>query len=210
MSTAIDTRERSQSRLRLWLAISVALAALVLAVGWRLVGGREAPAAAGAAAASGSPGDMYGIAPNVYAWLTERLVATLESATPADHAHHGHDIAGAEASPGAKPVVLCTAEPFGIEPAGATMPGAVTTVYAHHLCAVVEKGRPWDFAVKMAGPLVAHNTNPMDIKVVESGRGYDERVKQMIPAEYQARALIDFGDGSLVKRLRQRYEDAAK
>lgn len=213
MSTAVDTRERSQGRVRLWLAIGVALAALVVAVGWRVLGGRAqpaAPAASGGAAPAQAGGGLYGIAPNVNAWLTERLVTSLEKATPADHQHHGHDFAGAEGTAPATPKVLCTAEPFAVEPAGATMPGAVTTVYAHHLCALVEKGRPWDFAVKTAGPLVARNTNPMDIKVVESGLGYADRIKQMIPPQYQARALVDFGDGSLVAQLRKRYEDAAK
>lgn len=206
MSTAVDVRERSQGRLRLWLAIGVAVAALVLAVGWRFKAGAPEPAPAAA-----KTGNAYGLPANVTAWVTERLVSTLEQSTPADHTHHGHDFGAAGAgAPGSKPVVLCTVEPFGLEPAEAAMPGAVTTVYAHHLCAVVEKGRPWDFAVKTAGPLVARNVNPMDVKVVESGQGYADRIKQMIPERYQARALVDFGDGSLVVRLRERYEAAAK
>jgi acetylornithine deacetylase/succinyl-diaminopimelate desuccinylase-like protein len=194
----VDIRKRSHGRLRLWLAISVALAALVLALGIRFISS-DAPAAA--------KGNAYGLPAGVTAWVTERLVTTLEKSTPAEHAQHGHDLSAAEQT---KPVVLCTVEPFGIDPPNATAPGAVKTVYAHHLCAVVEKGRPWDFAVKTAGPLVAQMLDPVRVKVVESGLGYPERIKQMIPAEYRERALVDFGDGGLVMRLRNRYQEAAK
>lgn len=199
MSTDVDVLKRSHGQLRLWLAICVALAALVLALGIRFIGS-DGPAAA-------AKGNAYGLPAGVTAWVTERLVSTLEQSTPAEHEHHGHDFSAAEES---RPTVLCTVEPFAIDPPDATAPGAVKTVYAHHLCAVVEKGRPWDFAVKTAGPLVARMVDPVDVKVVESGLGYPERIKQMIPAEYRERALVDFGDGGLVLRLRQRYDDAAK
>ena len=200
MSTPIDTRERSQRTLRLALAIAVAIAVAVVAVGARL-----AWSGSGEAGEAPAGGSAYGYPAGVTAEVTARLVAELEKATPSDHAAHGHDFnATAEAGGGTK--VICTVEPFGYDPADPADIKQVGRVYAHHLCAVVQKGRPWDFAVKTAGPLVADMGDPPQIRVVESGLGYQERLAQMIPERYRARAAEDFGDGSLVAALRARYD----
>lgn len=132
--------------------------------------------------------------------LAVRLATALEQATPADHQGHGHDLTGTAE-------VYCAVEVFGFEPAEATAPEHVRTVYALHLCAVSEDGRPWDFATKTAGPLVATWGEPPSVQLVRSNGGdYTERVRQAIPARYHDRALGSFADGRAVAELRARFD----
>jgi hypothetical protein len=125
----------------------------------------------------------------VRAAVAARLVAALEQATPAEHQSHGHHDLGALSS------VLCTVEVLGLEPSDATDPGRVRRVYANHLCAVSDNGRPWDAAVKTSGPLVAEWGAVPTVELLPPDR---------VPAEY--RALPSTIDGQRLADLRTRFD----
>lgn len=131
--------------------------------------------------------------------VTTQLTTAMEQATPAEHESHGHHDLGAAA-------VFCAVEVLGYEPADAADPQQVRTVYANHLCAVSDNGRPWDYAVKTAGPLVATWGASPVIQVVAAGDGYPERVRAAIPAQYHEKALGSTMDDRALLDMRTRYD----
>ncbi|NUT21622.1 MAG: hypothetical protein HOV77_20795 [Hamadaea sp.] len=130
--------------------------------------------------------------------LSQRIVAALENASPTEHHDHGHDIAQGDR-------VLCAAEAFGHEPADARRIEEVRWAYAYYLCAAAPSGTPWDVASRISGPVAVQLSTPPVVRIAQSGAGYPERVKALIPARYQARAN-GFADRSIPDGLRRRYE----
>ncbi|WP_199516742.1 hypothetical protein [Nucisporomicrobium flavum] len=143
------------------------------------------------------------------AQITDRMRTTLERSDPAQHHHAGHQPAGAADE---KPAVICGVRVYGYEPAKATELADVRTVYGFHLCGVAEQGRPWDVAVKLAGPVILDmSTEPPGIQVVEATDGvpYAERLRQMFPGKYAELAQKEaLTDGEMAD-LRRRYDAAA-
>jgi hypothetical protein len=189
MSTAVDTatsppRRRHHTR---WIAAGVVvLTAVLVAVVLRGIG----------AGGTAEP-------PTLQNQLADRVAAILEQSTTAEHHAHGHG----EVAEAAK--VLCEAKTLGFDPPSATTLAEVKTFYGYHLCAVAEKDRPWDFAVKLNGPLSVQFTQPPVIKVAEGGEGYPERVREIIPPQYQEQAFNALIDPEDMRDLRSRFEDAA-
>lgn len=101
--------------------------------------------------------------------------------------------------------VLCVAEPFGYQPRAAQRVQEVTVIYAYYLCAAGEKGTEWDYASRISGPVVV-TLKPPRVQIAEAGAGYPDRVRAMIPAEWQARALAGFSDPAAPANLRKRYD----
>jgi hypothetical protein len=101
--------------------------------------------------------------------------------------------------------VLCVAEPFGYQPRGAQRIEDVSVIYAYYLCAAGEKGTEWDYASRISGPVVV-TVRPPRIQIAEAGAGYPDRVRAMIPPEWQARALAGFSDPATPAELRKRYD----
>ncbi|GAA4441472.1 hypothetical protein [Phytohabitans houttuyneae] len=144
--------------------------------------------------------------PTVQNQLADRIAVVLEQSTPNDHHQHGHHSIGDTNA--VKGPTLCAVRTLGFEPAEAKTVAEVRTVYAYHLCAIVEKGRAWDFAQKLSGPMAVQLTEPMKIEVVEPGMGFQDRVRSLIPAPYQEEALKELLDEDQMRDLRQRFEDA--
>ncbi|WP_194821498.1 hypothetical protein [Micromonospora sp. S-DT3-3-22] len=145
------------------------------------------------------------------AQIVARMRTTLERADPAQHQHAGHDAqqgAGAE-----KPPVICGVRVYGYEPAGATTFADVRTVYGFHLCGIAEQKRPWDVAVKLAGPLIMDmSTDPPGIKVVEATAEvrFVDRLREMFPPAYATMAQQEALGATEMADLRRRYDAAAK
>jgi hypothetical protein len=143
--------------------------------------------------------------------IVTRLRTTLEKADPGQHNHAGHNAqqaAGAETPP----AVICGVRVYGYEPADATVLADVKTVYGFHLCGVAEQKRPWDVAVKLAGPVIVDMaTEPPGIQVVEATADvmFVDRLKQMFPAEYAQVALKEALVAGEMADLRRRYDAAA-
>ncbi len=136
--------------------------------------------------------------PDLLAELGTRIVLTLEQASPAQHHDHGHDITAGEK-------VVCTAEVFGHDPAGARRVADVQWAYAYYLCAAAPPGTPWEQAARISGPVAVSLTNPPVVRIAEAGLGYPDRVRAIIPARYLDRTA-GFTDSARPAALRSRYE----
>lgn len=142
------------------------------------------------------------------AQLDVRLLTLLEEVEPDQHQGHGDHVN--QASGEAK--VVCGVRTFGFEPKDATTMADVDRVYAYHLCGVAEPKKPWDWAVKLVGPvIVGLDSEPPTIEVAAATEeiSYRERVVQMFPPEYQERAFNEFLTEEGFAELRRRYDAAA-
>ena len=189
---SIPTPALRQTRRR-WPAVLVVLAALMLPVAAALVVFH--PAWTGRQASGGGPGDLPDA---LRRELSDRAVPVLETAPQIEHLGHDHDTTGRRR-------IMCTLDPFGVDPAGATTASQVQWVYGLHLCVMGEPGTPWDYASKSAGPVAVGLGTPPAVRLPGPALDYRTQVRQMIPARYQARAFGSFAHPELVAQLRKRY-----
>ena len=157
------------------------------------------------AGSGAEPADLLG-------QVTARMRTTLERADPGQHNHAGHNTQQAAVAQQAKPAVVCGVRVYGYEPAEATALADVRTVYGFHLCGVAEQQRPWDVAVKLAGPVIMDmSTEPPGIRVVEATADvmFVDRVREMFPAKYAQLALKEALADTEMANLRRRYDAAA-
>ncbi|HEX8346340.1 MAG TPA: hypothetical protein VF657_16600 [Actinoplanes sp.] len=143
--------------------------------------------------------------------IMNRMRTTLEQSDPGQHNHAGHN---AQQGPTeeAKPAVICGVRVYGYEPAEVTRLADVRTVYGFHLCGVAEHERPWDVAVKLAGPVILDmSTDPPGIQAVEATADvkFVDRLRQMFPARYAEMAQKEALADSEMSDLRRRYDAAA-
>ncbi|SNT28676.1 hypothetical protein SAMN05421812_104253 [Asanoa hainanensis] len=160
---------------------------------------------AGAAVLANSGGSEAKPA-DVRGQILAKMRSTLEQVDPGQHNHAGHQATAAESS------VVCGVHVYGYEPADATAVASVRTVYGFHLCGVAEARRPWDVAVKLAGPLIMDmSADPPGIQVVEATADtmYIDRLKEMFPPSYAELAQKEALPGPEMSELRRRYDDAA-
>jgi hypothetical protein len=166
--------------------------------------------AAGAAAAVNSAGAETDPA-DLQAQIVSQMRTTLEQSTPEQHNHAGHQ-AQQETTGDGPPPVVCGVRVYGYEPAQATAFTDVRKVYGFHLCGVAEQKRPWDVAVKLAGPLIMDlSANPPGIQVVESTADvkFADRLREMFPEKYAQLAVKEALADSEMTDLRRRYDAAA-
>ncbi|MGC4807734.1 hypothetical protein [Micromonospora sp. DT233] len=174
-----------------WVAVILAATAGVVAVANR-------------AAPEPAPADLRG-------QIVARIRTTLEQADPGQH-HHAGPAVGQAAAKEEKPEVICGVRVYGYEPAGVTALADVRTVYGFHLCGVAEQRRPWDVAVKLAGPVIMDmSTDPPGIQVVEATAEvrFVDRLREMFPAKYAELALQEALERPEMADLRRRYDAAA-
>lgn|GEM_PF-1086396 len=131
--------------------------------------------------------------------LTDRVVAILENASPAEHHDHGHDI-------GAEDRVACVAEVYGTDPPDARRMDAVRTVYAQYLCAAGPPGTRFELSAFSSGPCAVRLSTPPVVTIPRSGTGYPERVRELLPDQYEEQALKGFRDQAVPDRLRPKFE----
>ncbi|WP_405431505.1 hypothetical protein [Micromonospora sp. NBC_00617] len=190
----MDSREsfaERYGRRPLW-AAAVLLAVLVGAVVLVTRAGPEA-----------EPADLQ-------AQIVARMRTTLEQADPGQHNHAGHSAQQGDAAE--KPPIICGVRVYGFEPAEATALADVQKVYGFHLCGVAEQKRPWDVAVKLAGPLIMDmSTDPPGIQVVEATADvrFVDRLREMFPAKYATLAQEEALTPAEMADQRRRYDAAA-
>lgn len=146
---------------------------------------------------------------NLNTQLDVRLLTLLEEVDPGQHGGHGQHADQAKA---AEAKVVCGVRTFGFEPKDATTMADVNRAYAFHLCGVAEPKKPWDWAVKLVGPLIVElGAEPPSIAVAEATEtvNFRERVAQMFPPEYQEQAVNEFLTPEGMNELRRRYDAAA-
>jgi hypothetical protein len=159
---------------------------------------------ANSAGSGAEPADLQG-------QIVARMRATLEQADPGQHNHAGHNVQQV-ATADEKPAVICGVRVYGYEPAEVTALADVQTVYGFHLCGVAEQKRPWDVAVKLAGPVIMDmSTEPPGIQVVEATADvmFVDRLRDMFPDKYAELALKEALANSEMTDLRRRYDAAA-
>ncbi len=108
--------------------------------------------------------------------------------------------------------MICGVRVYGYEPADVTALADVRTVYGFHLCGVAEQKRPWDVAVKLAGPVIMDmSTEPPGIQVVEATADvrFVDRLREMFPDKYEEVALKEALTESEMADQRRRYDAAA-
>jgi hypothetical protein len=190
VSTRIGTARRRR-RYVTWLVAVAAITTVVLGALLRNGGAAGAPPAADGQAAQRG----------LRAQIGARVATILEGSSTVEHHDHGHNFRE-------QGKVVCAVDPFGYEPAEATSVTEVKTVYAHHLCAISGTSGAWNTSVRAAGPIVAQLSDPPSVRTVESGAGFDQRVRQMIPARYRAEAFGLFSDDAALADARQRLAAA--
>jgi hypothetical protein len=144
--------------------------------------------------------------------IMTRMRTTLEQSKPEQHNHAGHNGQQATTEEGAKPAVICGVRVYGYEPAGVAALADVRTVYGFHLCGVAEQKRPWDVAVKLAGPVILDmSTEPAGIQVVEATPDVRlvDRIWQVFPQKYAQLATTEALAEAEMADLRRRYDAAA-
>ena len=144
--------------------------------------------------------------------IMTRMRTTLEQSDPGQHQHAGHGALPASAGTADGPAVICGVRVYGHEPAEVTALAGVRTVYGFHLCGIAEPKRPWDVAVKLAGPVIMDmSTDPAGIRVVEATADvkFVDRLRQMFPEQYAELALREALADSEMADLRRRYDKAA-
>ena len=130
-----------------------------------------------------------------------RSVAAVEQLSPDEHAHHGHAVAEGQTK------IACVVELMGYAPADAKRAEDVTTAYTYFLCAAGAVGQPYAQAARMSGPAAVDlRQKPALVHVPEAGQGYDERLKAIIPAQYQDWAVKGFRDRGVPEALLPKYE----
>ncbi|SDZ20262.1 hypothetical protein SAMN05444365_10737 [Micromonospora pattaloongensis] len=148
---------------------------------------------------------------DLQAQIMARMRTTLEQADPGQHNHAGHGVQQV-ATAGEKPAVICGVRVYGYEPADVTALADVRTVYGFHLCGIAEQKRPWDVAVKLAGPVIMDmSTDPPGIQVVEATADvmFVDRLREMFPDKYADLALKEALTDSEMADQRRRYDVAA-
>ncbi|MEU6073855.1 hypothetical protein [Micromonospora sp. NPDC047074] len=138
--------------------------------------------------------------------------STLEQVAPEQHHHAGDHAQHATTEGGTRPAVVCGVRVYGHEPAEATTLAGVRTVYGFHLCGIAEQKRPWDWAVKLVGPVIMDmTTEPAGIRVVEGTAdvAFVDRLREMFPQEYVEQAREESLAGPEMADLRRRYDAAA-
>jgi hypothetical protein len=133
------------------------------------------------------------------AQLTARVIAALESASPAEHHDHGHDIT-------AEDRVACVAEVYGTDPPDAATVAQARTVYAQYFCAAGPPGTRFELSAFSSGPCAVRLSNPPVVVIPRSGMGYPERVRELVPDRYEEQALKGFQDPSVPDALRPKFE----
>jgi len=131
----------------------------------------------------------------------ERAARALEQVSPAEHHDHGHEV-------GEDDRIFCGVAVFGVDPPSASIIDDVQTVYGYYFCAVGRRGLPYLQSNRADGPIVVHLTEPPVVKVVAPGADYQERVRAMMPDEYEELCFSGLPDPSVAEEVKRRYEAA--
>jgi hypothetical protein len=139
---------------------------------------------------------------DVRAELADRVATLLEQSSPAEHHDHGHQVT-------AEDKVFCEAEVIATEPPTVTDIADVAKVYATFFCAAGRPGMEFMWSSRASGPAVAElDRNPAVVRVPAAGEGYQQRVRELFPDQYEDRALKINISQEAARELRRRYEEA--
>jgi hypothetical protein len=123
----------------------------------------------------------------------------IEQASPAEHHDHGHAV-------GAGDRVVCGVDVFGTDPRNPGGLGEVRAVYGYYFCAVGEPGTPYDQSSRADGPVVVTLAGAAPtVTIARSGAGYADRVRAMMPDEYEQFCFGGLRDDAIAAAVRSRF-----
>jgi hypothetical protein len=143
----------------------------------------------------GASGGQSGL----HAQAAERGARLLEQASPAQHHDHGHTVTGED-------TILCGIDVFGVDPPSATIVDEVQTVYGYYFCAVGRSGVTYLDSSRSDGCIVVHLQAAASIQIAQHGQGYPDRVRAMMPDQYEQYCFNGLPDGSVAGDVKRRYE----
>lgn len=149
--------------------------------------------AAGLGQPADDPRDLTAVA-------AERAARLLEQVSPAEHHDHGHEV-------GTDDRIFCGVAVFGVDPPSAHVIDDVRTVYGYYFCAVGRPGVPYLQSSRADGPIVAHLTPPA-VQIAAPGADYQDRVRAMMPDQYEDLCFSGLPDPTVADEVKRRYESA--
>jgi hypothetical protein len=181
---AAQAPQRPRRRRRWWLISELAVFAVLLAAFVYYFAPRSQQ--------GGGSNDLHAAA-------ADRAARSLEQASPAEHHDHGHEVA-------AEDQVYCGVAIFGVDPPSAGLIDDVQTIYGYYFCAVGRPGVPYLESSRADGPIVVHMTDPPTMEIAAPGAGYQERVRAMMPDQYEELCFGGLPDPSVAEEVKRRYE----
>jgi len=129
----------------------------------------------------------------------ERAARALEQVSPTEHHDHGHDV-------GAGDRIYCGVLVFGVDPTSARYIDEVKSIYGYYFCAVGRPGVSYLDSSRSDGPIVVRVTDPPTVEIVASGEDYQDRVRAMMPDQYEDRCFGGLPDLAVAEEVKRRYE----
>lgn len=145
------------------------------------------------------PGPPRMASSDVHAFAGQAAARLLEQVSPAEHHDHGHEV-------GTEDRVYCGVAVFGVDPAAARDVDDVQTVYGYYFCAVGRPGLPYLSSSRADGPIVAHLADPPSVQIAAPGVGYEDRVRAMMPDQYEELCFSGLPDPAVAEEVKRRYE----
>jgi hypothetical protein len=132
----------------------------------------------------------------------QRAARMIEASSPAEHRGHGHNVGGADH-------VVCGVDIFGTEPREPAGADEVRMVYGYYFCAIGPSGMPYLESNRSDGPVVVRFSNPPVVQIAGHGAGYEERVRAMMPDEYEPLCFGGLRNDAVAADVRRRFTDLA-
>jgi hypothetical protein len=131
-----------------------------------------------------------------------RAAKVIEASSPAEHIDHGHAVGGDDH-------VVCGVDIFGTEPREAKTADEVTVAYGYYFCAVGPTGMAYLDSSRSDGPIVVRFSTPPVAQIARHGEGYEQRVRAMMPDEYEPLCFGGLRNDAVAADVRNRFIDLA-
>jgi hypothetical protein len=139
----------------------------------------------------------------VHEEVGQRAARAIEASSPEEHRGHGHLVsAGTD-------YVVCGVDVFGTEPRDPEGADEVRMIYGYYFCAIGPKGMPYLDSSRSDGPVVVQLNNPPVVQIAGHGEGYEQRVRAMMPDEYEPLCFGGLRNDSVAADVRRRFIDLA-
>jgi hypothetical protein len=132
----------------------------------------------------------------------QRAAQAIEASSPEEHRGHGHSVGGADH-------VFCGVDVFGTEPRDPKDADEVRMVYGYYFCAIGAEGTTYLDSARSDGPVVVQLSNPPVVQIAGHGEGYEQRVRAMMPDEYEPLCFGGLRNDAVAADVRRRFTDFA-
>jgi hypothetical protein len=137
-------------------------------------------------------------ASDVNAAAADAAARAIELSSPAEHHDHGHEFTGGDKA-------FCGVHVFGLEPASARTIAEVRTVYGYYFCAIGRPGLGYLDSNRADGPVVVRLGAQPTVLIAAPGTGYADRVRAMMPDEYEEQCFHGLPNDAIAVDVKSRY-----